>query len=85
METGSTDNSTMKDVKKEEQLEKEGVVRSIKKICEIIEKGLAAHFSIFVWRIPWTEEPGVTESDMTEMTEHVELLIFLGVIMILWL
>ena len=27
METGSTDNSTMKDVKKEEQLENEGVVR----------------------------------------------------------
>ena len=68
-----------------QQLEKFESRLYIKKICEIIEKGLAAHFSIFVWRIPWTEEPGVTESDMTEMTEHVELLIFLGVIMILWL
>ena len=54
-------------------------------IKNALYEGLAAHFNIFVWRIPWTEEPGVTESDMTEMTEHVELLIFLGVIMILWL
>ena len=57
----------------------------IKEYCEIIEEGLTAHFSILVWRIPWTEEPGVAESDMTEVTEHVELLIFLGVIMVLWL
>ena len=21
-------------------------------------KGMATHFSILVWRIPWTEEPG---------------------------
>lgn len=68
-----------------QQLEKFESRLYIKKICEIIEEGLASHFNIFVWRIPWTEEPGVTESDMTEMTEHVELLIFLGVIMILWL
>ena len=36
-----------------------------------LEKGLAIHSSILVWRIPLTEEPGrlvhgVTESDMTE-------------------
>ena len=22
------------------------------------EKGMATHFSILAWRIPWTEEPG---------------------------
>ena len=33
METGSTDNSTMKDAKKEEQLEKEGVVRREATLC----------------------------------------------------
>ena len=36
-----------------------------------LEKGLAIHSSILVWRIPLAEEPGrlvhgVTESDMTE-------------------
>ena len=66
-----------------QQLEKFESRLYIKECCEIIEVGLAAHFSILVWRIPWTEKPGVTESDMTEMTEHVELLIFLGVIMVL--
>ena len=23
-----------------------------------LEKGMATHFSIFAWRIPWTEQPG---------------------------
>ena len=23
-----------------------------------LERGLATHFSILAWRIPWTEEPG---------------------------
>ena len=23
-----------------------------------MEKGMATHFSILAWRIPWTEEPG---------------------------
>ena len=23
-----------------------------------LEKGMATHFSIFAWRIPWKEEPG---------------------------
>ena len=23
-----------------------------------LEKGMATHFSIFAWEIPWTEEPG---------------------------
>ena len=32
-----------------------------------LEKGMATHFSIFAWRIWWTEEPGGgKESDMAE-------------------
>jgi len=23
-----------------------------------LEKGMATHYSIFAWRIPWAEEPG---------------------------
>jgi len=35
-----------------------------------VEKEMATHTSILVWKIPWTEDPGslvhgVTESDMT--------------------
>ena len=26
------------------------------------EKGMAAHSSIFAWRIPWTKEPGGLQS-----------------------
>ena len=41
-----------------------------------LEKGMATHFSILAWRIPWTEEPGGLQSigsqraghDMTEET-----------------
>ena len=40
-----------------------------------LEEGMATHFSILAWRIPWTEEPGglqsmVTESDVTEASER---------------
>ena len=27
-----------------------------------LEKGIATHSSILAWRIPWTEEPGGTQS-----------------------
>ena len=27
-----------------------------------LEKGMVTHFSIRVWRIPWTEEPGGLQS-----------------------
>ena len=40
---------------------------------ELLEKGMATHFSICAWRIPWTEELGglhspwgSKESDTTE-------------------
>ena len=41
-----------------------------------LEKGMATHSSILVWRFPRTEEPGRLQSiefanlDMTEATEH---------------
>jgi len=37
-----------------------------------LERGMAIHFSILAWRIPWTEKPvgyspwGPKESDLTE-------------------
>ena len=31
---------------------------------EPLEEGIAVHFSILAWRIPWTEEPG--ELQMTK-------------------
>ena len=44
-----------------------------------LQEGVATHFSILVRKILWTEEPvrphtvhGVTESDTTEVTEHVK-------------
>ena len=27
-----------------------------------LEKGMASHSSILIWRIPWTEEPGGLQS-----------------------
>ena len=30
----------------------------------------ATHFSIFVWRIPWTEEPGRLQSMGSQRVEH---------------
>ena len=39
-----------------------------------LEDGMARHSSILAWRIPWTEEPGVAASDMTEVTEHTHTL-----------
>ena len=29
---------------------------------DLLAKGMATHFSIPVWRIPWTEEPGGLQS-----------------------
>ena len=45
-----------------------------------LEKGMATHSSILVWRIPWTEEPGrlqcleLTDSSPPIITFHVILL-----------
>ena len=29
---------------------------------DLLEVGMATHFSILAWRIPWTEEPGRLQS-----------------------
>ena len=35
-----------------------------------LEKQMAAHSSILVWRIPWTEEPGGLQSVGTHRVRH---------------
>ena len=35
-----------------------------------LEKGMAAHFSILAWRIPWTEEPGRLQSVGSQRFGH---------------
>ena len=35
-----------------------------------LEKGMATHSSIFVWRIPWTEEPGRLYSRRSQRVGH---------------
>ena len=38
-----------------------------------LEKGMATHSRVLVWRIPWTEEPGGLQSmgsQTANMTEH---------------
>ena len=32
----------------------------------LYEEGMATYSSILAWRLPWAEEPGGLESDMTE-------------------
>ena len=35
-----------------------------------LEKGMASHFSILAWRIPWTEEPGRLQSKGSQRVGH---------------
>jgi len=35
-----------------------------------LEKGMATHSSILVWRIPWTEESGGLQSIMSQRVGH---------------
>ena len=35
-----------------------------------LEKEMATHFSILVWRIPWTEEPGGLQSTGSQRVGH---------------
>ena len=37
---------------------------------DILQKGLATHSSILVWRIPWTEEPGGLQSMGSQKVGH---------------
>ena len=35
-----------------------------------LEKGMAIHFTILAWRIPWTEEPGGLQSMRSKRVSH---------------
>ena len=35
-----------------------------------LEEGMASHFSILAWRIPWTEEPGELQSMESQRVGH---------------
>ena len=35
-----------------------------------LEKGMAIHTSILIWRIPWTEEPGGLQSKELQRVRH---------------
>ena len=38
-----------------------------------LEKGIAIHFSILAWRIPWTEEAGPWGRKESDTTERLSL------------
>ena len=35
-------------------------------VSSSLEKGMATHFSILAWRIPWTEKPGELQSMVSQ-------------------
>ena len=35
-----------------------------------LQEGMATHFSILAWRIPWTEEPGRLQSIGSQRVGH---------------
>ena len=37
---------------------------------DLLQKGMATHSSILVWRIPWTEEPGGLQSIGSQRVRH---------------
>ena len=37
---------------------------------DLLEKGMATHFSILAWRIPWTEESGGPQSMGLQRVGH---------------
>ena len=38
-----------------------------------LEKGMATHLNILVWRIPWTEEPGNCKTNKLQGVRHLIL------------
>ena len=42
----------------------------ISRLEDPLEKEMATHSSIFVWEIPWTEEPGKLQSMGSQRVEH---------------
>ena len=48
----------------------EGDLGSIPGLGRSLEEGMANHFSILAWRIPWTEEPGGLQSVGSQRVGH---------------
>ena len=44
---------------------------------DLLEKGMASHSSILVWRILWTEEPGGLQSMWSQELDMIEELTLL--------
>ena len=40
---------------------------------DLLEKGMATHSSILVWRIPWTEGPGELQSMGSQRVRHDQM------------
>ena len=47
-----------------------GDLSSIPGLGRSLESGMATHFSIFAWEIPWTEEPGRLQSMGLQRVGH---------------
>ena len=62
------------------------LVKSLPAMQKTLEKGMATHFSILAWRMPWAEEPGglqsirLQELDTTKHTAQMSLLSFISLI-----
>ena len=37
---------------------------------DLLEKGMAAHSNILIWRIPWTEGPGKLQFMVSQRDRH---------------
>ena len=37
---------------------------------DLLEKEMATHSSILAWKIPWTEEPGILQSMVSQGVRH---------------
>ena len=40
---------------------------------DLLEKGMATHFSIHAWKIPWTEEAGGLQSTGSQRADMMEV------------
>ena len=47
-----------------------GEMGSIPGLGRSLEEGMATHFSILAWRIPWTEKPGKLQSIGLQRVGH---------------
>ena len=48
----------------------EPLVETMETYSSILEEGMATHFTILAWRIPWTEELGELQSIGSHRVRH---------------